>query len=97
MSTFQAHRRGEGQLPGSGFVQDARSVEERLLRLARQAALHEEPPGCCSHGEDPRDPYQEPRDLRLPEGTRRVAFAWSKVRQKASSAVNESQQGSEAV
>ena len=30
---FQAYRRGEGQLPGSGFVQDARSVEERLLRL----------------------------------------------------------------
>src|SRR5215211_5163141 len=53
---LQAHRRGEGRLPGVGAMQDARSLQERLLRLAQQAALKEEGSGRPSHREDPRDP-----------------------------------------
>ena len=57
---FQAHRCGEGQLLGSSLAQDARSLQERLLRLEMQAALQEEPPGLRPHGEDPRGSPQEP-------------------------------------
>src|SRR5215207_11082826 len=53
---LQAHRRGEGRLPGDGAMQDAWSLQERLLRLAQQAALGEEAAGRPSHREDPRDP-----------------------------------------
>jgi transposase len=53
---LQAHRRGEGRLPGGGAMQNARSLQERLLRLAQQAALGEAAVGCPSHREDPRDP-----------------------------------------
>src|SRR5215210_6756662 len=53
---LQAHRRGEGRLPGGDAMQDARSLQERLLRLAQQAALKEEGAGRPSHREDPRDP-----------------------------------------
>ena len=53
---FQAHRSGEGQLPASAAVQDARSLQERLLRLAQQAALAEEATRRPPHREDPRDP-----------------------------------------
>ena len=87
---LQAHRCGEGQLPGGDAVQDARSVQERLLRIAQQAALQQEPPGRRPHREDPRSPRQEPTDLRLPEVTRRVAFARSKVRTQEGSPTDES-------
>ena len=53
---LQAHRCGEGQLPGSNAMQDARSLQERLLRLEIQATLGEETTGRTSHREDPRDP-----------------------------------------
>jgi hypothetical protein len=53
---LQAHRCGEGQLPGSAVMQDARSFQERLLRMAQQTALGEEATGCSAHREDPRDP-----------------------------------------
>ena len=77
---FQAHRCGEGQLLGSSAAQDARSLQERLLRLEMQAALQEEPPGLRPHGEDPRGSPQEPRDLRLPAGARRAARPGCAVR-----------------
>jgi hypothetical protein len=38
---LQAHRRGEGQLPSCGVMQDAWSLQERLLRMAQRAALRE--------------------------------------------------------
>ena len=53
---LQVHRRREGQLPGGNAMQDARGLKERLLRLAHQAALQEEPRGRQPHREDPRDP-----------------------------------------
>jgi transposase len=40
---LHVHRRREGQLPGGNAMQDARGLKERLLRLAHQAALQEEP------------------------------------------------------
>jgi transposase InsO family protein len=67
---IQAHRCGEGQPPGDSTMQDARSLQERLLRLARQATLQEEPRGRRPHAQDPRGSPQEQQDLRLPAGAR---------------------------
>jgi hypothetical protein len=75
-------------------MQDARSLQERLLRLAQQAALGEEATGRPPHREDPRDPQQEPRDLRISEGARRASLARDRLRPKASGEVNESRRTS---
>ncbi len=49
------HRCGEGELPGLCFMQDARGVEERLLRLEGQTTLKEGPRKRCSHRNDSGD------------------------------------------
>ena len=95
MSSFRLIDAQKANYPVAMAVQDARGLQERLLRLAQQAALQQEPPGRRPHREDPRDlrqepTEQEPTDLRLPEGTRRVAFARSKVRTQEGSPTNES-------
>src|SRR5215207_11684511 len=55
---IQAHRCGVGQLPGGGALQDAQSVQERLLRLAGQTTFEEESTGC------PPQPRRSTRSIR---------------------------------
>jgi hypothetical protein len=54
-------------------VQDARGLQERLLRLEEQTALQEESRGRGPQRADRGDTPQKQRDLWLPAGTRRVA------------------------
>ena len=62
---FWAHRGGDGELFYPIDVPHAGCLTQRLLRLERSAVVAEEPRRRCPHREDPRDPPQEPRDLRL--------------------------------
>jgi transposase len=91
---FQAHRRGEGQLLGDSAMQDDAGCSEFPRRAATTpdapgvVALQEEPRGCRPHGEDPRGSPQEPRDLRLPAGARRAAFARDRLRSAQGGSAN---------
>ena len=71
-----SHRGGEDVLsyPAS-YVQDAWRFQERLLRLAWQAALQQEPPGRGPHRNDSPDPRAQPPNLRLSRGACRAQSA----------------------
>ncbi|CAA9452943.1 MAG: Mobile element protein, partial [uncultured Rubrobacteraceae bacterium] len=66
-------RRGEGAFSYLAVVQDGRGLKERLLRLARQAALEENPRGCHSYRAHRGGAQEEPRNVRLPAGARGAA------------------------